>query len=108
MEYTLKEGSAGPHESLGVPEAGESGCTMRRIEYLKTDGGCPKRVAYDCDEDGSERFAEREVESEEWVSFVPSGSESGVARAIRKECQKPDGAVRWHHEHGTLMVDWIR
>jgi hypothetical protein len=86
----------------------EARLSMTRIEYLKTDGGCPKWVAYECLEDGSERFAEREVRSEEWVSFVPSETESAVAHVIREELQRPDGVLRLHHVDGTLGIDWAR
>ena len=82
--------------------------SMARIEYVKTDGGCPKRVAHECDQSGRERFAERELRSEEWVTFVPSEAERAVARAIQEELKKSNGALRLHHEHGALTIDWAR
>ena len=81
---------------------------MQRIEYLKADGGCPKAVVYECDDQGRERFAERDCRETEWVPFSPSDDERLVARTIRDEMIKEDGIVRLHHEHGTLTIDWCR
>jgi len=81
---------------------------MERIEYLKTDGGCPKVVAYECNDAGEESFFERDCRSDDWLPFVPEASERSAARYIREEANKEGGILRLYHSHGGLTIDWAR
>jgi hypothetical protein len=87
---------------------GRANQTMQRVEYLKTDGGCPKVVAYVCDDTGLEQFLERDCQANDWLPFAPSAEERQVARSIRDEASKEGGILRLHHTHGILRIDWAR
>jgi hypothetical protein len=64
---------------------------LDRIEYTKTDGGCPKLVRFECGERGQEEFAEQELGKSCWSSFTPSNNEREVARRILREASKENG-----------------
>lgn len=80
---------------------------MERIEYARTDGGCPQFVVYEFDDHGREEFKERDVRADEWISYTPSDEERHVAHHIRDDLRKENGALRMNYV-GKLRIDWVR
>jgi hypothetical protein len=80
-----------------------------RIEYMKTEACCPRRVVFNLREDGLEEFVE--LGTKGWVPFTPSCEERLFAHQLFNSSTTqllPVGTRITLRGVENLMIDWAQ